>query len=153
MGFDSISLTDGYNVSSLVNDFHNITRYGLDFHRSDATILDHNLENYGYQLATFGIMSGIVFAILTFILFTLCFCACFFKSSAKTPVNKYQRNNNNRCCQFSSIIIILLTILTMTTYIIGFIGQRQFGDYTLETCNTIKSFVVKIEDSNNKTGK
>nr|XP_027194716.1 protein tweety homolog 3-like [Dermatophagoides pteronyssinus] len=155
MDFESFSLTNnsGYNISKLVLDFHNVSRYGLDFRRSDATILDHDLQEYAYQMATFGIMAGILFAILTFILFTLCFCICFFRNSVKKPVNQYeyQRNRRNSCCRFSSLIIILITFLTMATYIFSFIGQQQFNDYNLETCQTIRLFVDKIEDTNNQT--
>ena len=85
----------------------------------------------------------------------LCFCICFFRNSVKKPVNQYeyQRNRRNSCCRFSSLIIILITFLTMATYIFSFIGQQQFNDYNLETCQTIRSFVDKIKDTNNQTGK
>ncbi|XP_046917452.2 uncharacterized protein LOC124497820 [Dermatophagoides farinae] len=154
MDFDTVPLTNGsgYNISTLVNDFHSISRYGLDFRRSVATIRDHDLQEYGYQMATFAIMSGIVFTLLTFILLLLCCCTCFFRSSAKIPMNNYQyQRKRNNCCQFSSIIIILITILTMVTYIIGFVGQQQFNDFTLKTCDTIDLFVDKIKDVNKTT--
>ena len=103
---DSIRV-DNYYISSLVNYFANLTRYGTNLKPvSHVSILDG--QDYIEVLAMYAAMAGVVASGLTIFLLIFCCCNCMFRSAApRTPKKK---NNKSRSSCICGMVIMKISV-------------------------------------------
>ena len=138
---------DGYNISSLVEYFGNITRYGANFHPVVNVSLLFNRDQYVQSMSMYGVMAVIGLVIATILLLLFFSFNMMLRSALKFSLNsKKSIGWFNYSC---SLLLVLFAIVGAISFCIGFVSEIHFhkaGDNICQTLDLIYDRLYSIQN-------
>lgn len=131
---------DGYNISSLVDYFGNITRYATNFRPlANATLFEG--KEYAQSMSMYAVMAAIGALVCTIVLILYC-CLNVMVRTAPRYGKKMPVSRPCNCC---ALLLLILALLGAGTFVIGFVAESKFHKGADKICQTVDFVYNRVD--------